>query len=297
MSPANFISLKVKCPVCNKSLMDKEHKVDNEPGIKLSIESGEKKGTIWLSSVYDSFNYISDIDIPDKEIVHFYCPLCREELESAEICKSCDAPMIALILDLGGKVSFCSRKGCQDHSVGFEDLSVALKKLYQDFGEQANVHRLKPTRDEVYTPIKSKTKSEEEDKKEIIQSGSFLQVYCPHCKKSLIADGMMKLKIINDKNEVGYFMESPYLNAFTSKSTICLPEEKELKDIRCFHCDGTLKVPEKKCEKCGTTIARFIVSARTKMIDFYICSKKGCTWHGLNETDLENIRLEDSLEW
>ena len=108
---------------------------------------------------------------------------------------------------------------------------------------------------------------------------------------------MMKLKILNEKNEEGVFMLAPYLNVFTSKSTIVLPEEKEVSDIRCCHCDTSLKVPEKKCEKCGTTIAKIIVGARTKMIDFYICSRKGCTWHGLNKADLENIRLEDSLEW
>jgi hypothetical protein len=297
MNPINFISLKVKCPVCNKPLMDKDHKVDNEPSIKLAIETGGKKGTLRLSSVYGSFNYMADIEIPDNEIVNFFCPHCREDLHSAEMCKTCDAPLVSLILDLGGKVSFCSRKGCQDHSVGFEDLSDALKKLYQDFGEQGNIHKLKPTRDEVYTPLRTKTKTEEEDKKETIESGSFLQIYCPFCKKSLIADGMFKFKIINDKNEEGIFMEDPYLNAFTSKTTIFIPEEKEVKDIRCFHCDTSLKVPGKKFEKCGTTIAKFIVGARTKMIDFYICSRKGCTWHGLSADDLENIRLEDSLEW
>jgi hypothetical protein len=33
------------------------------------------------------------------------------------------------------------------------------------------------------------------------------------------------------------------------------------------------------------------------MIDFFICAKKGCTWHGLNKKDLDDIRLEDSVEW
>ncbi len=297
MSTVNFISLIVKCPVCNKSLMDHEHKVDNEPSIKLSIESGGKKGTLSLSSVYGSFNFLTDIEVPNNEVVSFSCPICREELESAELCKSCDAPMVSLILDLGGKVSFCTRKGCQDHSVGFEDLSVALKKLYQDFGGNANIHNLKPTRDEVYTPIKTKQKSEADNNKEIIESGSFLHVYCPFCRKSLIYDDMLKLKIINEKGEAGYIMSSPYLNIFTSKSTIHLPEEKEVKDILCNHCDKSLKIPERSCEKCGSTIAKVIVSARTKMIDFYICSRKGCTWHGLNMDDLENIKLEDSLEW
>ncbi len=297
MSTINFISLKVKCPVCSKSLMDNENKVDNEPSIKLLIESGEKKGTLRLSSVYGSFNYLTDIEVVDKDVVSFYCPFCHEELNTTELCKMCDASMVSLNLDLGGKVSFCSRKGCQDHSVGFEDLSVALKQLYQDYGENADIHKLKPTRDEFFTPIRTKQKSDADDHKEIIESGSFLHVYCPFCRKSLITDDMLKLKIINERGETGYIMSSPYLNVFTSKSTIYLPEEKEVKDILCPNCDTSIKIPERSCEKCGSTIAKVIVGARTKMIDFYICSRKGCTWHGLNEDDLENIKLEDSLEW
>ena len=179
MSTVNFISLKVKCPVCSKSLMDEEQKVDNEPSIKLAIQSGAKKGTLRLSSVYGSFNYITDLDVADREIVTFCCPFCMEELATNELCKLCEAPLVSLNLDLGGKVSFCSRKGCQDHSVGFEDLTVALKKLYQDYGENADVHKLKPSRDEVFTPVRQKQKSEADDHKETIESGSFLQVYCP----------------------------------------------------------------------------------------------------------------------
>jgi hypothetical protein len=33
------------------------------------------------------------------------------------------------------------------------------------------------------------------------------------------------------------------------------------------------------------------------MIDFFVCAKKGCTWHGLSKEDLDEIRLEDSMEW
>jgi hypothetical protein len=84
---------------------------------------------------------------------------------------------------------------------------------------------------------------------------------------------------------------------FSSKSTIFLPEDKAVKDLRCIHCDASLIEKGKDCESCGSPIARISVSARTKLIDFYICTKKGCKWHGLNQEDLYDIRLEDSLEW
>jgi uncharacterized OB-fold protein len=76
-----------------------------------------------------------------------------------------------------------------------------------------------------------------------------------------------------------------------------LPEDKIVGDLVCPHCDHTLIVPDKNCEKCGSPVARISVSARVKLIDFYICTKKGCRWHGLSENDLYEIRLEDSNEW
>ncbi|MEI8202066.1 MAG: hypothetical protein WCH34_03585 [Bacteroidota bacterium] len=295
MDIINFISLQVKCPVCNKSLMDDDYKIDNESSIKLFVESAGKTGTLRMSSIYGSYNYLADVDLPANELTKFFCPHCRELLLSNDNCNTCEAPMVSLNLDIGGKISFCSRKGCTDHNIGFEDLSVALKKLYQDY-EYSPKHKIKQE-DVFMHDKKEKEKSDAEITKEIIETGSFLQIYCPHCKKTLIEDAMFKLRIINEKNEMGYLMLSPYLNVFSSKSTIYLPEEKELNDIRCFQCDASLKVPERKCDKCGTTIAKVMVSAHTKMIDFYICARKGCIWHGLSENDLEDIRLEDSVEW
>jgi len=130
---------------------------------------------------------------------------------------------------------------------------------------------------------------------EILESGTFLQAYCPHCKKSLIEEDMLKLKISDE--EEGILMLSPYLNVFSSKSTVYLPEDKAVKDLKCPHCDHTLLEPKIQCEKCNSSVAKIQVTARTKLIDFYLCTKKGCKWHGLSSNDLYDIRLEDSLEW
>jgi hypothetical protein len=294
MNNFNFISLTVKCPVCGALMMDHIHKIDNEPSIKLLLQISGKKGFLWLSSIYGSYNYFSDIDIPVNEITNLSCPSCKSTINSVETCNKCNAPMASLILDMGGRVSFCSRKGCQNHNIGFDDLNSALKKFYSEFGIRGrNVH------EEVFIPRKAQKlpKTPEQEKKEIIETGSFLQAYCPHCKKSLIEDGILKLLIINENDETGFIMISPYLNVFLSKSTVYLPEDKEMKDISCFHCNTTLKVKDGKCGDCGTSIVRILVGARSKMIDFYICSRKGCYWHGLSKQDMEDIRLEDSIEW
>lgn len=283
-----FLSLKLKCPKCGHSLMDPGHPVDNEPGIRLKVECEGNSGEVYLSSIYGSYNFKSDIDLPKETIATFSCPHCNEPFESDSKCLTCDAPMVPFYLDMGGKVSICSRSGCKNHFVEFDDLSVALKRLYQEYGYAGKgIKRTEPGHAE-----KEKPRNEVE---EIIESGTFLQAYCPYCQKSLIEDEMLKLKIIN--GEEGILMLSPYLNVFSSKSTIYLPEEKVVNDLKCPHCDASLIEQDKTCQKCNSPVARIKVSARTKLIDFYLCTKKGCKWHGLSEKDLYDIRLEDSMEW
>ena len=287
----NFITIFVKCPVCGKSLMDQSKMVDNEPSIQLIIKSGENKGLIWLSSIYGNYNHISEIDVKNETLAEFYCPQCRSHLTSKLNCSSCDAPMVDFNLDMGGRVSICSRNGCKNHAIEFEDLSLALRRLYQQYGfrdrEYPKHLDLRTTPDPVV--------KDDQDSTEILETGTFLMAYCPHCRKSLIENEMLKLKISN--GEEGILMLSPYLNVFTSKSTVFLPEEKAVKDLKCWHCDKSLIDGEKVCGKCQSPAAKISISARTKFIDFYICTKKGCKWHGLNEDDLFEIRLEDSDEW
>lgn len=289
----DLMSLKLKCPVCGNSLMDHQRLVDNEPSIRLKIKIQDKKGTINLSSIYGSYNYYTDIDIKMDEIADFFCPHCSAQITSDQECLSCDAPMAPLYLDMGGKVSFCSRSGCKNHKVEFEDLSIALNKMYQEYGYSGKAQ----ARDKIQKPDLQEVLKErkEVERQEVIETGAFLQAYCPHCKKSLIEDEMLKLKITN--GESGFLMLSPYLNVFTSKSTIFLPEDKTVSDLSCFHCNESLIEKDESCKKCGSPAAKISVSARTKLLDFYICTKKGCKWHGLSKDDYYDIRLDDSLEW
>lgn len=284
------MSLKVKCPNCGHSLMDKDQLIDNESSIKLNIMVGGNKGTINLSSIYGSYNYKSDIEMVQDELASFYCPHCEDNITSETNCLACDAPMIPFYLDMGGKVSICSRTGCKDHKVEFDDLSIAMNKLYQEYG----YGKKKPSFEK---ELRSHTAPEvvTDEKKEIIESGTFLQTYCPICKKSLIDNGMLRVKILN--GEEGYLMLSPYLNVFSSKSTIFLPEDKTVRNISCTHCDKSLISKSQKCGKCGSPVAKLSVSARTKLLDFYLCTKKGCKWHGLSKDDYYDIRLDDSDEW
>ena len=291
-----FMSLKVKCPMCGESLMDDKHLIDNEESIKLIIKMGEQKGAIHLSSIYGSYNYSCDINLIEDEIAEFSCSHCDAQITSKTECLSCGANMVPFYLTMGGKVAICSRSGCKNHTVEFTNLSDALKRLYQEYGFRGRKYP-KPTDEEKAKIDKRKKPVKRDEVNEIIESGTFLQTYCPHCKKSLIEEEMIKLKVINNKEKEGIVMLSPYMNVFTSKSTVFLQESAKAKDLKCPHCNHSLVEGEKDCDWCASPVARIKVSARTKFIDFYICTKKGCRWHGLSDDDLYNIKMEDSLEW
>jgi ssDNA-binding Zn-finger/Zn-ribbon topoisomerase 1 len=288
----DMISLRVKCPVCGHSLMDADRPVDNCPSVKLKIGLGKAEGTIYLSSVYESYNFLCDIDTPDDAIMELSCPNCNSSIKCRTECDRCDAPMITLDLELGGTVSICSKVGCKNHFVKFVDFSFALKNLYMDEGYEG-----RPFVDDMTVPLKKKGPPSEEDENiEIMRTGTFLHSFCPHCKKSLIDKGSIKLHVHRDEDR-GFLMLSPYLNVFTSKTTIQIPEDEFIGNLYCFHCHKSLLVEGGKCGECGSEIAKITVSTSNRLVDFHICAKKGCKWHGLSKEDLNDIRLEDSLEW
>ncbi len=128
------LSLSVKCPHCRKSLMDKEIKLHGYPSIKLNIKTESDRGTIHLCSIYECFDHESDVAIKENEIVEFACPHCNKELLVKEECKLCGAPMVDLILTTGGRVSICSRKGCSNHYLAFQDPTTELTRFYNEYG-------------------------------------------------------------------------------------------------------------------------------------------------------------------
>lgn len=131
---AKQISLNVKCNKCGQSLMDYKNQVNNMPSICINIDTGEKKGKMWLCSTYGCYDHTADIDIPHEAIVDFSCPHCNELLNTAIKCKVCDAPMVKFNIEIGGVVSVCSRNGCKNHYVMFEDLESAIRKFHREYG-------------------------------------------------------------------------------------------------------------------------------------------------------------------
>ncbi|MGA1873350.1 MAG: hypothetical protein ACMUHY_06730 [Thermoplasmatota archaeon] len=136
-----------------------------------------------------------------------------------------------------------------------------------------------------------------EEKREIITSGTFLKCFCPHCSRSLIDNDELVLTIRENDGESGNLLLSPYLNVFNHKSTIRIPRRSEAKDVSCPHCSKTLIIDDRECHDCGARVIKFEVEAVSRLIDFFICARQGCIWHGLSHEDLDDIILEDSREW
>lgn len=120
------IQIQVKCPQCNKSLMNKETMIDRLPSIELEAKVAEKLGEIYLSQEYGSYQkQFEDVDDVMGSVATFSCPHCHQPFPVIQLC-DCKAPMIGLQLEVGGKIKICSRNGCQRHSLEFEDINDAF---------------------------------------------------------------------------------------------------------------------------------------------------------------------------
>jgi NADH-quinone oxidoreductase subunit E len=112
--------IQVNCPRCNHSLMDRDHLVDGHPSIRVTVSYGQEHGWLRMSSLYGSYSIESGGEIPVDMVVNFFCPHCHTELVGAWNCAVCDAPMVPMIVQGGGMIQICSRRGCKSHMLDLE---------------------------------------------------------------------------------------------------------------------------------------------------------------------------------
>jgi len=105
----------VSCPHCNRSLKDETFAIDGQSSIRVTISSDHKQGWLRLSCLYGSYNFASEFDVPTETVVSFLCPHCSGEFPSTSDCPVCIAPMVPMLVDGGGIVQICSRRGCKNH--------------------------------------------------------------------------------------------------------------------------------------------------------------------------------------
>jgi endogenous inhibitor of DNA gyrase (YacG/DUF329 family) len=126
-------TLSVKCPHCGQSFMDEDHYLNGFPAVKVTVETEQEKGILYLCPIYGCFKHVCTIKLKDHEIVTLYCPHCQTSLMREVLCKSCTAPMVGFNINVGGKVNICSRKGCQNHNLVFEDSNDLINLFYDKF--------------------------------------------------------------------------------------------------------------------------------------------------------------------
>ncbi len=113
--------------------MDEDEIIDDLPSIKVFIQFHDKKGFLYLSSIYGSYTISSEVHIPLNEIVLFFCPHCRSSLLTSSLCEKCQVPMAAFELRQGGKVQICSKRGCKKHMIEFSNLSQEISTFYAEY--------------------------------------------------------------------------------------------------------------------------------------------------------------------
>lgn len=128
------ISLILKCPHCDKEMMDETHQISGKPSVKVNIETERERGLLWLCSVYGCLTHENNIQLKDGELVNFYCPHCNQSLMRKVECTMCEGPMVGFNIKAGGKVNICSRNGCENHYVVFENLDREISRFYQAYG-------------------------------------------------------------------------------------------------------------------------------------------------------------------
>jgi NADH-quinone oxidoreductase subunit E len=112
--------VEVNCPRCNHSLMDPDHLVDGHPSVRFTISFGKEHGWVRLSSLYGSYAMEAGGEVPADEVAHFFCPHCHGDLMGGWNCTACGAPMVPVMVNGGGMVQICSRRGCRSHLLDLE---------------------------------------------------------------------------------------------------------------------------------------------------------------------------------
>jgi NADH:ubiquinone oxidoreductase subunit E/predicted RNA-binding Zn-ribbon protein involved in translation (DUF1610 family) len=113
----SIFPIDVNCPRCNRSLMDETFVIDGYPSIKVNISYNHENGCLRLSCLYGSYNVSTELDVPTETVVKFHCPQCGVEIPSTSDCVICGAPMVPMLIEGGGIVKICSRRGCRNHSL------------------------------------------------------------------------------------------------------------------------------------------------------------------------------------
>jgi glutamate synthase (NADPH) small chain len=124
---------------------------------------------------------------------------------------------------------------------------------------------------------------------------TYLNTYCPHCQNSFNVDKksfkQLEYKAVYKGQSVDLFL-SPYLDVFEVEASIPLEKGDLLEDLICPQCHKSLINKEIMCGECGSPVAQVTISAVSRLIPLFLCTKYGCEWHGLTKKDERHIKLK-----
>ena len=120
-----------KCPA-GHSLMNDEKLMDGERAITVKVRNNGKTGLLHLNPFYGRFEYESDVELNQGDVIEVFCPHCGVSLLVDEKCVLCDVSMFAIHLPDGGEVEACPVVGCQKHSLKIVDFDEQLARMFVD---------------------------------------------------------------------------------------------------------------------------------------------------------------------
>lgn len=106
--------------------MNSSVQLDAEDSIQLQAKVLDKLGHIYLSQLYGSYEKSFDtVEDIEGSVAEFSCPHCHHAFPVFGACK-CKAPIIGFALEIGGTIKICTRNGCKQHSLEFENVDDAF---------------------------------------------------------------------------------------------------------------------------------------------------------------------------
>ncbi len=114
------------------SLMNKDKLIEGHPALTCLVRVRGITGHIHLNPFYGTFDYESDIELREGDIVGLYCPHCNVSLTTEEHCNMCRVPMFAIQLPDGGEIRACPTVGCHKHHLTIVDLDAQFAELYNE---------------------------------------------------------------------------------------------------------------------------------------------------------------------
>ena len=124
---------------------------------------------------------------------------------------------------------------------------------------------------------------------------TYLNTYCPHCHNSFNVEKKEEKSInfkAKYKGEEIDLRLSPYLDVFEVETSKPIEKGDSVDDLICPKCHKSLINKNLNCGECGSEVGEVLISAASRLIPFFICTRYGCEWHGLTKRDERHIKLK-----